>query len=82
MQLGCDDDGAPGTDFRSLLTLTDVAAGGYAIQVDSFGSSNNGAFLLNVKGTVAAGTACTSPLFTTGVLVCPAGTTCTAGTCQ
>jgi hypothetical protein len=81
-QLGCDDDSAPGTDNRSLITLTGVLVGNYAIQVDSFSTSNNGAFLLNVKGTVAAGTDCTSPLFTTGVLVCPTGMTCTAGTCQ
>jgi len=37
--------------------------------------------VLNIKGTVAPGTVCTSPLFTSGVLVCPTGTTC-AGTCQ
>ena len=81
-QLGCDDDGAPGTDNRSVLTLFSVPAGNYAIQVDSFSTSNNGSFLLNVRGTVAAGTACTSPLFTAGVLLCPTGTTCMAGTCQ
>lgn len=82
-ELGCDDDGAPTTsDNRSLLTRTNVAAGNYAVQVDSFSTSNNAAFLLHVKGTVAAGTACTSPLFSTGVLVCPSGTACTAGTCQ
>jgi large repetitive protein len=80
--LGCDDDGAPGTDNRSLLTLTNVAAGQYSIQVDGFSSSNNGGFLLNVKGTVATGTACTSPMFAAGILACPAGNTCTAGTCQ
>jgi hypothetical protein len=67
------------------LTVTNVPPGNYAIQVDSFGTSNNGDFTLNVKGTVAAQTACTSPLFSGGanaVLVCPAGTTCTAGKCQ
>jgi large repetitive protein len=82
VQLGCDDDDAPGTDNRSLLTLTYVRPGNYAIQVDGFSTSNAGNFLLNVRGTVAAGTACTSPLFTTGVLACPPNTTCTAGTCQ
>jgi hypothetical protein len=66
-----------------VVTLTNVPVGNYAIQVDSFGTANNGAFTLNVRGTVAAGTACTSPLFTAGVLVCPTGTTCTAGgVCQ
>ncbi|MBA3395957.1 MAG: hypothetical protein H0T89_25220 [Deltaproteobacteria bacterium] len=81
-QITCDDDSAPGTDNRSLITQTNVPAGNYAIQVDGFGSSNNGSFLLNVRGTVATGTDCTSPMFTAGVLVCPTGTTCTAGTCQ
>ncbi|MBS1119183.1 MAG: cell surface receptor domain protein [Deltaproteobacteria bacterium] len=80
-QLGCDDDSDPNS-LRSLLTVTNVPAGNYAIQVDSFGTSNNGAFTLNVKGTVAAQTACTSPLFAAGVLVCPTGTTCTANKCQ
>jgi len=79
-QLACDDDS--GTGLRALITLSNVPAGNYAIQQDSFGSSNNVAFKLNVKGTVAPGTACTDALFTAGVLVCPTGTTCTAGTCQ
>jgi hypothetical protein len=82
LQLGCDDDSAPGTDLRSVLTLNNVSAGNYAIQVDSFGTLNNGAFTLHVTGTVAAGTACTSPLFATSVLLCPTGTTCMAGVCQ
>jgi hypothetical protein len=82
-ELGCDDDGAPtASDNRSLLTRANVPAGDYAIQVDSFSTTNNGAIQLNVRGTVAAGTACTSPLFATGVLACPSGTTCSAGTCQ
>jgi hypothetical protein len=81
VSLGCDDDGDPAGN-RSLLTVPNVPAGGYAIQVDGFGTGNNGAFFLNVKGTVAIGTACTSPLFTAGVLVCPTGTACTAGTCH
>jgi len=81
VELGCDDDSAPGSDFRSVLTLIGVPAGSYAINVDSFSTGNNGAFTLNVKGTVAPGTACTASLFTSGVLVCPAGTTCN-GVCQ
>jgi len=81
-QLGCDDDG--GTDTWSKVTLSNVPAGNYAIQVDSYSSGNNGAFALNVKGTVAPMTSCASPLFTSGVLVCPTGTTCNATTkrCQ
>ncbi len=82
LELGCNDDFDPGTDNHSLVTLTNVRLGNYAINVDSFGSSSNGAFKLNVKGTVAAGTACTASLFTAGVLVCPTGTTCSAGICQ
>lgn len=82
LNLGCDDNGAPGTDNRSVVTLYGVPAGNYAVQVDGNSSTNNGAFVLNVKGTVAPGTACTSPLFASGLLVCPTGTTCTSGTCQ
>ncbi|HEU0029254.1 MAG TPA: PPC domain-containing protein [Kofleriaceae bacterium] len=79
--LGCDDDGDP-AGFLSKLNLTNVPAGNYAIQVDAFGTSNNGEFVLNVKGTVKAQTACTSPLFAAQVLKCPSGTTCTGGKCQ
>ena len=51
--------------------------------VDGF-SSGFGAYNLHVLGTAATGTACTSSLFTAGVLVCAAGTSCNAGTgvCQ
>ena len=76
-ELACNDDG--GTSLRSLVNLTNVAAGTYSVIVDGY-SSNNGPFLLNVHGTVAAGTDCTPALFTTGVLSCP--TSCTAGVCQ
>jgi hypothetical protein len=83
LELACDDDSAPGTaGLRSLLVAQYLPPGNYAIQVDGFSTSNNGAFTLNVKGTVAPGTVCTDPLFTSGVLVCPMGTSCTAGTCQ
>jgi hypothetical protein len=81
-ELGCDDDNAPGSDNRSLIQIPGLAAGSYAINVDSFGGGNNGAFTLNVRGTVASGTACTSPLFASGVLACRAGQSCTAGICQ
>ena len=79
--LGCDDDGDP-AGLLSLLTVTNVAAGDYAIQVDSFGSNNNLAIRLNVRGTVAAGTVCTDPLFASGVLACASGTTCNGAICQ
>jgi hypothetical protein len=76
--VGCDDDtGTPNTE--SQLTMTNVPAGTYAVTVDGyFGAA--GAFTLNVKGTVAAQTSCTSPMFSGGanaILSCPAGTTCT-----
>jgi hypothetical protein len=59
--LGCDDDsGDPGT--QSKLTLTNVPAGGYAIVVDGYNGAD-GAYTLSVRGTVAAGTSCASPMF-------------------
>ena len=75
----CDDD--DGGSLRSLINRTNVPPGNYAVVVDGY-SSANGAFLLNIRGTVAPGTACTSPLFSTGVLSCPSGTVCNAGVCQ
>jgi len=78
-QIACDDDG--GNSVQSLLTLQNVAAGNYGVIVDGF-SSSNGSFTLNTKGVVSPGTACTSPLFGTGALICPIGTLCTGGTCQ
>lgn len=77
--LACDDDSASG--FLSLLTMTNVSPGNYSVIVDGYGTTN-GPFLLNIRGTVAPGTACTSPLFSTGVLSCGSGSTCNAGVCQ
>ena len=71
-ELGCNDDGS---GVQSVVTLANVAAGSYAVVVDGY-STNSGAFTLHTHGTVASGTDCTSYLFTTGVLACPAGTTC------
>lgn len=76
-QLACDDEG--GTSTFSKITMSNVAPGGYAVIVDGYGTYN-GAFKLNVAGTVATGTPCSSPLFSGGanaVLSCPTGTTCT-----
>jgi len=78
--LGCDDDGGDGT--LSLVTMTNVAPGNYAIVVDGY-SANAGMYWLNVSGVAPIGTACTSSLFSGGanaVLTCP--TACTAGVCQ
>ncbi|MBA3451754.1 MAG: hypothetical protein H0T42_01505 [Deltaproteobacteria bacterium] len=79
---GCDDDNGDGT--QSLVTMTNVAPGNYAIVVDGY-SSNAGMYWLNVSGVVATGTACTSSLFSGGaaaVLKCTAPNTCTGGICQ
>ena len=72
-ELACNDDFS---GLQSGVTLTSVAAGTYAVIVDGY-SGANGAFTLHTHGVVAAGTACGSRLFTSGVLTCPAGTTCT-----
>ncbi len=82
VEYGCDDNGAFQGDNRALLKLPGLPAGNYAIQVDAKATTSNSAFVLHVSGTVAVGTACTSPLFTTGVLRCPIGSSCMAGTCQ
>jgi large repetitive protein len=78
-ELACKDQGGSTTN-ASLVTMTGMAPGGYAIVIDGWSSTSGpGAFTLNVQGTVAQGTVCNSPLFTGGtaaVLLCPAGTTC------
>ena len=76
VELACDDDGG-NSGFKSMITAANVPAGNYAIQVDSYSTTSNGAFTLQVKGTVAAQTACSHAHFAAGILVCPTGTTCT-----
>ena len=76
--LACNDDSG---GLQSAITQTNLAAGPYAVVVDGFSATSNGPFTLNVRGTVATGTACTHALFAGGVLACPTGTTCN-GTCQ
>ena len=47
-ELGCDDDGAPtASDNRSLLARTNVPAGNYAIQVDSFSTVQDNALTIS-----------------------------------
>ncbi len=78
--LACDDDSGPGPLSQISIALP---AGTYAIQVDGYTQTgNNGPFQLNVQGTAQTGSDCTTPLFTSGVLVCPVGQSCTAGICQ
>ena len=76
--VACDDDGGdPGT--QSKITMLNATPGNYAVTVDGY-SGAAGTFTLTVKGTVAAQTACSSPLFSGGanaILACPTGTTCT-----
>jgi hypothetical protein len=79
--VACDDDS--GGSATSLITMTNVSPGGYAIVVDGY-SSSNGAFTLNVHGTVAVGTVCNTPLFTGGanaVLSCPSSCSATTHKC-
>jgi hypothetical protein len=76
--IACNDQSIMGNP--SNIDLTNVAAGAYGIIVD--GWSGNGSYQLEVRGIVAPGTACTSPLFNTGVLSCPPNHICNAGTCQ
>jgi large repetitive protein len=73
-EVACNDD--TGAVTTSQINETNFPPGGYAISVEGY---TDGAFKLNVRGTVATGTSCTSALFTGGanaVLVCPAATTC------
>ena len=60
--------------------MFDVSAGAYGIVVD--GWIGDGDYTLNIRGTANPGAVCTSSLFSTGVLVCPANHICTAGTRQ
>ena len=65
-----------------MIDIGNVAPGNYAVTVQAYDSSQNGAFELNVTGVAVPGTACTDPLFAAGVLTCSTGQTCTAGKCQ
>jgi hypothetical protein len=80
-EIACADGGGSGD--ASKFTVTNLAAGTYAVVIDGW-SGQDGAYTLTTKGTVAAGTSCSSPLFAAGVLACPTGTTCmgVTPTCQ
>jgi hypothetical protein len=81
--LACNDDTDPASnDLHSTIDLGAVGPGSYAITVDSYGNANNGPFLLNVNGIAVAGAACTAAGFSNGLFSCPAGTTCSGGTCH
>ncbi len=75
--IACDDDDPNTGTLLSSITATGVSAGNYAVTVQAYDSTQNGAFHLNVTGTVAKGTACSAALFTANVLHCEAGSSCT-----
>lgn len=81
-EIACNDDPTTPSSTRAKIVRDDVAAGSYAITVDGYKDTNNGAFRLTVRGAAAAGTSCASPLFAAGVLACEAPSTCQANTCQ
>ncbi len=76
--LACEDDA--GSTGIEQIAVTDLAAGSYALVVDGY-STGSGTYSLDVHGTVAAGAACTSPLFDSGVLACPSGQYCNGTAC-
>jgi hypothetical protein len=78
--LGCDDDG--GGFPASSLTLTNLAAGAYALVVSAYGGGSGGPYPLHTTGRIAAGGQCDGALAGAGVITCNTGLTCTAGTCQ
>lgn len=80
--VACSDDAGGAAHYLSVISLGGVPAGNYAVTVKAYSSGNNGAFKLNIHGTVGKGKSCTGPLFTANVLRCDAGTTCTSGKCQ
>ncbi|MGE0547778.1 MAG: hypothetical protein AB7O24_15970 [Kofleriaceae bacterium] len=58
------------------ITIGHLAPGTYVIGVKGNEVGDEGAYTLDVHATVAPSTPCSSPLFTSGVLSCPAGTSC------
>lgn len=76
----CNDDG--GVAPASAITRSNVEAGQYGIIIAGYDAADFGNYTLNVSGTVAVGTDCTSPLFTANVLNCPGADVCAAGVCQ
>jgi hypothetical protein len=79
-ELACSDDF--NNSQRSLLRLTNLPAGDYAVVLAGFNASQSGIYSLHTHGTVVDGTPCTAPLFATGVLACTPPAACRAGSCQ
>lgn len=67
--------------YPQFMTQTMNAAGlppgWYALSVRSGDFAEEGPYTMTAHGIVAPGTPCSSPLFTSGLLTCRAGTTCT-----
>ncbi len=58
-----------------------LAAGLYTIVIDGYGTTSAGTYALAVTGEAVGGAACTSPLFTSGVLSCAPGYACDGSVC-
>jgi hypothetical protein len=78
-ELACNDDTG---GLQSQITLTNLAAGGYALVVAHYSSGTGQPFTLHTTGVIAPGGACDGALATSGALVCGAPQTCVSGTCQ
>jgi hypothetical protein len=78
--LACDDNSG-GVGGSSRMIRNNVAAGDYVFVVDGYNNAQ-GNYALNVRGFAAPGSACTDPLFASGVLFCAVGQSCVSGTCQ
>ena len=82
--LACNDDNNQTFADTSLLTMTNVAAGTYAIVVDGgqgFEGPTSGIFTLNLSGTIRAGGRCDGELALSGALKCSSDSACTNGVC-
>ena len=53
--IACNDDAGGAAGYLSAITLGGVPAGNYAVTVKAYSSTENGAFKLNVHGTVGKG---------------------------
>ena len=83
-ELACNDDNQQTFADTSLLNMSNVAAGTYAIVVDGgegFEGPTSGIFTLNLSGTIRAGGRCDGELALSGALVCSSDSTCTNGVC-
>jgi hypothetical protein len=80
--LACNDNDPDFLDdwWNGRFIAPDLAAGTYAIVVDTW-STSGAPFTLQVRGFVQDGAACTDPMFDAGILACQDGSICDAGIC-